>query len=445
MCLSLMIMVGLELLFVVLLLALSLYKYIAYKGAEKEWGDGIRGLYLTTARYALYQIPKTKIHTKNYRPQLLVFLEFDENKEIINPEIISVARQLKAGKGLSMFASVIEGDFLRKEAQESKIMLEERIQHEISRKSCKGFTNILMTPDVSKGITTLIQISGLGGLKHNTILLSWPKEWRKTKRQNDFLESLRTSKAAGLASVVSKVDSDWPTSKIMSNKTIDIWWVIHDGGLIILLSYLLKQNVVWKNCRLRLFAVAEENDNSIKMEQDLRDHLSRLRIDALIRVVELTKQDISAYAHERTMMMEQRCELLKQMGTTDIGAIAEESRHHDQKVANHDETLKKNIVSIDNTMTWSPTHNQNKNNVKDEDIRKSINYRKMHNALSLNGAITNESQNAELVVVNMPLPPSSYDKAREISYMEFIEALTDGIERVLLVHGGGQEVVTAFS
>ena len=70
------------------------------KGAEKEWGDGIRGLYLTTARYALYQIPKTKIHTKNYRPQLLVFLEFDENKEIINPEIISVARQLKAGKGL---------------------------------------------------------------------------------------------------------------------------------------------------------------------------------------------------------------------------------------------------------------------------------------------------------------------------------------------------------
>ena len=54
------------------------------------------------------------------------------------------------------------------------------------------------------------------------------------------------------------------------------------------------------------------------------------------------------------------------MGTTDIGAIAEESRHHDQKVANHDETLKKNIVNMDNTMTWSPTHNQNKNNIKDE-------------------------------------------------------------------------------
>ena len=36
----------------------------------------------------------------------------------------------------------------------------------------------------------------------------------------------------------------------------------------------------------------------ILKEKDLRDHLSRLRIDALIRVVELTKQDISAYAHQ---------------------------------------------------------------------------------------------------------------------------------------------------
>ena len=125
---------------------------------------------------------------------------------------------------------------------------------------------------------------------------------------------MRTSKAAGLASVVSKVETDWPTTKLGSAKTIDIWWIIHDGGLIILLSYLLKQNPVWKNCRLRLFAVAEDTDNSIKMvksdligyrlrmyyfkEKDLRDHLSRLRIDALIRVVELTKQDISAYAHQ---------------------------------------------------------------------------------------------------------------------------------------------------
>ena len=62
-----------------------------------------------------------------------------------------------------------------------------------------------------------------------------------------------------------KIDSPWPVEKKCINRTIDIWWIIHDGGLIILLGWLLKQNPVWKNCRLRLFAVAEETDNSIKM------------------------------------------------------------------------------------------------------------------------------------------------------------------------------------
>jgi len=95
-------------------------------------------LYLTIARYCLYQLPRTQIHTKNYRPQLLVFLEFNDKREIKSPEIISVARQLKAGKGLTMFAAVIEGNFLDKEAQQTKLKLDEAMQREISRKSCKG-------------------------------------------------------------------------------------------------------------------------------------------------------------------------------------------------------------------------------------------------------------------------------------------------------------------
>ena len=52
------------------------------------------------------------------------------------------------------------------------------------------------------------------------------------------------------------------------------------------------------------------------------------------------------------MMMEQRCELLRQMGTKDIGSIAEESR----KVSVGESSLKKGIGLMDNTMTWSPSH-----------------------------------------------------------------------------------------
>ena len=56
---------------------------------------------------------------------------------------------------------------------------------------------------------------------------------------------------------------------------------------------------------------------------------------------------------QRTMMMEQRCELLRQMGTKDIGSIAEESR----KVSVGESSLKKGQMGLmDNNMTWSPSH-----------------------------------------------------------------------------------------
>ena len=37
---------------------------------------------------------------------------------------------------------------------------------------------------------------------------------------------------------------------------MDVWWIVHDGGMMILLLFLLKQHKVWRRCKLRIFAVA---------------------------------------------------------------------------------------------------------------------------------------------------------------------------------------------
>ena len=42
---------------------------------------------------------------------------------------------------------------------------------------------------------------------------------------------------------------------------------MHDGGLLTLLPYLLKQHKVWKDCRTRIFTVAQMEDNSLQMKQ----------------------------------------------------------------------------------------------------------------------------------------------------------------------------------
>jgi len=44
-----------------------LYSIVFLNRAEKEWGDGIRGLSLNAARYALIRLEDAAPHTKNWR------------------------------------------------------------------------------------------------------------------------------------------------------------------------------------------------------------------------------------------------------------------------------------------------------------------------------------------------------------------------------------------
>lgn len=52
-------------------------------------------------------------------------------------------------------------------------------------------------------------------------------------------------------------------------------------------------------------------DNSLKMKHALQQHLYQLRIEAEVKVVELDATDVSAYTYERTLIMEQRNQLIR--------------------------------------------------------------------------------------------------------------------------------------
>lgn len=54
-----------------------------------------------------------------------------------------------------------------------------------------------------------------------------------------------------------------------------------------LLPFLLKQHRTWRNCKMRIFTVAQMEDNSIQMKKDLKMFLYHLRIEAEVEVVEM--------------------------------------------------------------------------------------------------------------------------------------------------------------
>ncbi|XP_077982777.1 solute carrier family 12 member 4-like isoform X2 [Glandiceps talaboti] len=522
-------------------IALCIYKYIEYRGAEKEWGDGLRGLSLTAARYSLLRLEDNPPHTKNWRPQVLVLVKLDENfkPKSTGRKLLTFASQLKAGKGLTLIGSVIEGDFLEcfGEAQAAKLSLKKWMADE----KVRGFAKVLVSKEVSQGLCSLVQTCGLGGLKHNTVVVGWPYGWRKSTDETTwktFIDSVRMVSANRNALLVPKNVQMFPeSSEKYESGTIDVWWIVHDGGMLMLLPFLLKQHRTWKHCSLRIFTVAQLEDNSIQMKRDLEMFLHLLRIEATVEVIELHDSDISAYTYERTLMMEQRTQMLREMKLTrkqtkrevqhllDVhrenkpeGEKSDETEPDIEEIVEADEAELRQegllegldngeenstvIVKVENEKNQPEKEGEDGNgrfedaeeqkadkeapmatiDVESETIgtekvadaatasafdrprrpsKKSpkeikeyyknllhikphaLNVRRMHTAVKLNEIIVEKSHEAKLVILNLPGPPKN--RAGDANYIEFLEVLTEGIERVLMVRGGGREVITIYS
>uniref|UniRef100_A0A671XDJ6 Solute carrier family 12 member 6 n=1 Tax=Sparus aurata TaxID=8175 RepID=A0A671XDJ6_SPAAU len=405
-CLALMFISSWYYAIVAMVIAGMIYKYIEYHGAEKEWGDGIRGLSLSAARYALLRLEEGPPHTKNWRPQVLVLLKLDEDAHVKSPRLLTFASQLKAGKGLTIVGTVVSGNFLQSYGE--ALAAEQTLKHLMDKERVKGFCQCIVAQKPREGISHMIQSSGLGGMKPNTVVMGWPHAWRQSEDPQSwktFINTVRVTTAAHLALLVPKNISLFPSnSEPCTEGYIDVWWIVHDGGMLMLLPFLLRQHKVWRKCGMRIFTVAQMEDNSIQMKKDLATFLYHLRIEAEVEVVEMHDSDISAYTYERTLMMEQRSQMLRQM------RLSKSDREREVSLA----------LIVDHS-----------------------NVRRMHTAVKLNEVIVNKSHDARLVLLNMPGPPRNPDG--DENYMEFLEVLTEGLERVLLVRGGGSEVITIYS
>uniref|UniRef100_A0A452S4N6 Solute carrier family 12 member 6 n=1 Tax=Ursus americanus TaxID=9643 RepID=A0A452S4N6_URSAM len=451
-CLALMFISSWYYAIVAMVIAGMIYKYIEYQGAEKEWGDGIRGLSLSAARFALLRLEEGPPHTKNWRPQLLVLLKLDEDLHVKHPRLLTFASQLKAGKGLTIVGSVIVGNFLENYG-EALAAEQVRIRHLMEAEKVKGFCQLVVAAKLREGISHLIQSCGLGGMKHNTVVMGWPNGWRQSedaRAWKTFIGTVRVTTAAHLALLVAKNISFFPSNvEQFSEGNIDVWWIVHDGGMLMLLPFLLKQHKVWRKCSIRIFTVAQLEDNSIQMKKDLATFLYHLRIEAEVEVVEMHDSDISAYTYERTLMMEQRSQMLRHMRLSKTERdrevrppVCSESHSHEGKlgieviavlgppqaqlVKDRNSMLRLTSIGSDEDeetetyqekvhMTWTKDKYMASRGQKAKSMEgfqdllnmrpDHSNVRRMHTAVKLNEVIVNKSHEAKLVLLNMPGPP----------------------------------------
>ncbi len=125
----------------------------SFISAEKEWGDGIRGMALTAARYSLLRLEEGPPHTKNWRPQIMILAKpTDENLPKYR-KLFSFASQLKAGKGLTVCVSVVQGDFTKKVLKSTET--KNNIKRIMEEEKVKGFVEVLVARNMVDGLSSM--------------------------------------------------------------------------------------------------------------------------------------------------------------------------------------------------------------------------------------------------------------------------------------------------
>lgn len=116
------------------------------------------------------------------------------------------------------------------------------------------------------------------------------------------------------AVVLMKGKTHFPApDEIQDQGYIDIWWIIHDGGLLLLIAHLLQKHRVWRSCKLRVHMVASEFDDAPQLAEHLKMWLEAIRMEADIDVIKCGVDVIEPYTANATLRLEEREKLMQDL------------------------------------------------------------------------------------------------------------------------------------
>uniref|UniRef100_A0A4W6G8A9 Solute carrier family 12 member 2 n=1 Tax=Lates calcarifer TaxID=8187 RepID=A0A4W6G8A9_LATCA len=190
--------------------------------------------------------------------------------------------------------------------------------------------------------------------------------------------------------------------------TVDVWWLFDDGGLTLLIPYLLTNKKRWKDCKIRVFIGGKIN----RIDHDRRAMatlLSKFRIDF---------SDITVLGDINTKPKKEHMVAFEEM----IEPYRLKEDDMEQEAA---ERLK-------NSEPWRITDNE-----------LELYRAKTNRQIRLNELLKEHSSTANLIVMSLPLARKG--AVSSALYMAWLEALSKDLPPILLVRGNHQSVLTFYS
>jgi len=455
------------------LIAIGLYLFVNWKVEAKEWGSAMDGITFRLALSALVQLEQSQHQHVNWRPQVLILYRIQKDQQGISSHEgnLRFASQLRKGRGFCMVACVLESQERDEQAQLQAAREKQIIKEIMTNEGIEGFAEVVIAPNMVEGANYIIQLAGIGGLVPNTVLVDWPEETQDDAL--DFVKILSFANTAEKAVLAVKGLKDVSLEDVKGEKkTIDVWWMIHDGGFLILLSWLLTQHRNWRQSQIRVFTLAENvtEDRAKSAGEVLSRTLRERRLfDVDVEVILADDAMIEPYTYDWTLRVEGRHHFLSSRGQQAAESIPWEIDDLfvvDELTASSmpPQNSTRSISSVASGTAAEPPsgcvvvsdcreepldecrrgHVMRKPNSSLPTLGQRLpmpnhDFTNLESCTRLNQVVLSRSSEAELVVLNLPQQWGT-DETSARAFMSYCNALTAGLKHVVFVHSSGHEV-----
>lgn len=255
-------------------LEIVLLTYLRSRSLEQRWGDVAAGFWMNLSRYALMRLNNRKIHPRNWRPIVLLFVK-DINKRI---ELVRLAAALGQNNGILTIAKLLFRDE-KSLTPSDRRNIEMQMRDRLDNHGLEAFCEVHMVKEINNGIREVTKGHGIGDLRTNTVAFGWSEEQTGKIQQLKIIRALADN---GKNVLLVRFKKILP----LKASSIDIWWGGQEsnGNLMILLAYLLKLNSEWQGARITIRSKVNSSAEKDNLEQAIRALLPATRIEADVQV-----------------------------------------------------------------------------------------------------------------------------------------------------------------
>ncbi|XP_068207852.1 bumetanide-sensitive sodium-(potassium)-chloride cotransporter-like [Palaemon carinicauda] len=215
----------------------------------------------------------------------------------------------------------------------------------------------------------------------------------------------KKDKSNGIGSDVAPqvMDAMLRFSRKQPKGTIDVWWLFDDGGLTLLIPYILTTRSNWSQCSLRVFCLANKKDDLAAEQLRMTELLCKFRIDFsdIIMIPDIQKKP------------------------------RDESQEEFNKLISK---FKANEAEGDDSASESERISEAELLALREKTNRHIRLREL---------LLQHSKNASLIAMTLPIPIVGTVSAP--LYMAWLETLTKDMPPFLLIRGNQSSVLTFYS